>query len=702
MSRAFPLKKYLLTILAGIEMLLLPLVLLIPELFINLRAAGAVLSQILLLAMAAVWLITVLRERRAEVMLSQIPVFCVLALHGGALPFRKPLEDVFSRRPGAFNTLGGLSAFLLTALVLFIAPLSLMATDMSSIPFSFANRCLWHGLFAAGALVLLFLFYRFSPEYLRPLLAVFFFSLAAAAWVYTFLLPGDYGVLDVTTFSNPGRLNSFKEGVSSSEIWLVLGEAAALIAALLLLIIASFKLTDKMIFPAVVLVLMTLGQGGYNILSSPEIRRDKTAEGAFFSPHESAEAFRFSDEENIVVFMLDMFGGGLIPDILEHYPHLADVLDGFVWYPNTLSVGLTTYGSLPAILAGPDFSPENVNKRTGQTLDEMIKESYQSLIRQAQERRFHFTYMYPVYFPLQDYTEEWDISVVNSLSFMEYWISHSEEAAALNFRMTPAQHTRLFSVIGFFKSAPHFLRPYIYLDGLWLMQNRGNLSVRHPLTHLSLLDSLTDFAYVDKNAPPAFKFIDSELPHTPWAIDKNLKLTNQTVSGKKTDPVHNVPTVDRNAVMYSAARTLQEVGDLVQWLEANNIKDKTKIILVADHGFTAPHGHWEETAVIRDDDGQPVLLSARANSLLMVKDFSGRGPMRTDKRLMTVADVPSIVFNTPGNPAEGEPKKRTVFVNSIAPHPNSHGPEKYNIGFQFAVDGDPALLESWKRVDSGN
>ena len=68
--------------------------------------------------------------------------------------------------------------------------------------------------------------------------------------------------------------------------------------------------------------------------------------------------------------MQDRFFSPLIPKILENNPELRERLDGFTWYPNTVSFGKLTMIGTPGIFGGYDYTPFEINRRTDKTLQQ--------------------------------------------------------------------------------------------------------------------------------------------------------------------------------------------------------------------------------------------------------------------------------------------------------------------------------------------
>ena len=94
-------------------------------------------------------------------------------------------------------------------------------------------------------------------------------------------------------------------------------------------------------------------------------------------------------------------------------------------------------------------------------------------------------------------------------------------------------------------------------------------------------------------------------------------------------------TSDSEHYHVNAAAFIQ-IAKWLDYLKDNNCYDNTRIIIVADHGFHIPTPSFNNMKF--------GLNYANFNPLLMVKDFSANGNLKTDDSLMTNADT--IFFAT--------------------------------------------------------
>lgn len=62
--------------------------------------------------------------------------------------------------------------------------------------------------------------------------------------------------------------------------------------------------------------------------------------------------FELASENNVIVFVLDTLDDDYLIETLERYPDMLDGLDGFTYYPDSISTHSRTYPSITYLLTG--------------------------------------------------------------------------------------------------------------------------------------------------------------------------------------------------------------------------------------------------------------------------------------------------------------------------------------------------------------
>ena len=118
--------------------------------------------------------------------------------------------------------------------------------------------------------------------------------------------------------------------------------------------------------------------------------------------------------KNVVVIFLDRAIGAMVPYILNERPDLAEIYDGFTFYPNTISFGPKTVFGSPPLLGGYEYTPSAMNART----DELLKDKHNEALRVLPTIFSNAGYDVTLFdVPLADYTfYQYDYSLFDDIA----------------------------------------------------------------------------------------------------------------------------------------------------------------------------------------------------------------------------------------------------------------------------------------------
>lgn len=110
--------------------------------------------------------------------------------------------------------------------------------------------------------------------------------------------------------------------------------------------------TKPLLFICMTIILMqTAGCISYLPNLRQENRKDSYGSYLSFAP-----ARDLSKEQNIVVFIFDRMDCQYMDQVLNAYPEVGEILDGFTYYRNNISNYLFTYPSVPTMLTGCPYN----------------------------------------------------------------------------------------------------------------------------------------------------------------------------------------------------------------------------------------------------------------------------------------------------------------------------------------------------------
>ena len=466
------------------------------------------------------------------------------------------------------------------------------------------------------------------------MLVVFFFALANV-----FIFKFDYGKVDLFfSFENTDVLKH----VSLFNTFMPLLFLFLLIAVIPVLL----KLKKESVLLSI-LGIFCLAETGTSFIKINQINREfgeykKTVENKS-SLKEIKPCYHFTrDGKNVVVLFLDKAVSSMMPYVLDSYKDFEKDFEGFTYYPNTLSFSSNTDIGAPAMMAGYEYTPEEINKRENEFLPEKHNEASLVMPKLFYDAGFDVTVTDP---PLPNYTWKGDLSAFESLPDINVceFIGNLGELFKKDKQFDCKSHsdTIVYNEIKNF-AILQILIPSLrqtfysnvksstYSDQLY---ERGLKEYYSNYSCLHFMNKLTDFTG-KKNQ---FMFITNELTHDPLMfnndftepLDRNDTFWNQTFS----EDINQVIQIS------TMVAVLKKVGEWIHYLKENEVFDNTRIIIVSDHGAYLKSKNFDK---IQLEDIMSFKVSSMAsmyNPLFMVKDFNQRSAFNTDYTFMTNADT---------------------------------------------------------------
>lgn len=522
-----------------------------------------------------------------------------------------------------------LLGYVLPSFVIASSPLEFSYIDDIDNPFYFLLYTL--NISAGFLLFWTSCIYFLFDKKIKTLITVFISILAFGALINAFLFAGNYGNLSpILTFSNAGVL---KAKTSTN----IINTLVLLIPVFIVFrLTASQKLRSLYLtFDIFCLALLCL-----SIINSVQISRiygEYTAreETTHTSVKNIAPIFHLSkDRQNVFIIMLDRAINSFLPYILEEKPELAEIYEGFTYYPNTLSYGPHTLIGVPPVYGGYEYTPFEINKRKKESLLNKHNEALLSMPRLFSEHGFSVTVTDPSWanyswIPdlriFEPYPEITALATIRT--YTNLWLEQHPEAALPGVRSSLIK--RNFIWYSFLKTMPTFFRDSIYNDGFWWNTNNSIEDLQDIINNYAPLDylpELTDFS-AETNT---YTFMVNELTHEPAYLQAPDYVPQIKITDKGSSPFADEPHYHANI------SALLRIGDWIQTLKENDVYNNTRIIIVSDHGAdTINSGLFTDTF---DLPFHPESL----NPLLLVKDFNAHGTLKTDMSFMTNADIPAL------------------------------------------------------------
>ena len=569
-------------------------------------------------------------------------------------------------------------------LIGFLNPAQILATSAADFdkPLSFLTRTLFQA-FSFFFIIPLFIRILASLQ-IRKILAGGAAILAGISLVSYFILSAYYGVLNRNfTFDDNYRLiHAFPSWIS---VVVPLGVTACVTLLLFLkkekLITVFFQLTCAAIIVLGFVDIFTM-QKEYAKLKNADV-----------SSHETNAVFTLSrNEKNVFIIFLDKAQGSAMADAIIFYPSLEHELDGFTFYPNTMSFGALTITGVPTLLGGYNFTPERINSRKNELLVDKVNAAISLMPRLFGEAGYRVTITDTVIANLQANP---DISIFSDMPNVsaklltgtltqrfrnDFPSSGDTGSGAFDF-----DYDILFRY-GLFRTSPPVFRNIIYYKGLWWRENAYN-SYGRAVREFSSLFYLNDICKIDKNTA-TLNILMNAITHEEGVYSSSFFPQNKTISYIE-DELLKFKSESNAQYMYTLMAAIQQLIKWFDFLKTEEVYDNTRIIIVSDHG--RGYRSSRDTANMES-----------YNPLFMVKDFNSRGRLIVSDNFMTHADTPYIASDGFSNislnmeMAINEKNGKLAVVSELSSMPSRHGPYQYNLGSRKELIGREVLKkESW-------
>jgi hypothetical protein len=322
-----------------------------------------------------------------------------------------------------------------------------------------------------------------------------------------------------------------------------------------------------------------------------------------------------SQQENVIVILLDAMQSDIVADILQRRPDLESELTGFHYFPNATSDSPTTYLSLPALHSGRQY-------REGLSAQRYFNDSIEqhSFLSRLARSGFRSSYIRAV-------GSNCPTDIMLCVSAAEFQHGRIESAV---------DEASQLLTLGLYRIAPDFLRRTIAqersgafgeLDGL------ASTLQQQVRDGLELLRWLAGDIPVDEQTGPAALFVHSLATHAPYIL------------GPDCTPVP--PRHDRTHAADQAECALVQVTRMFERLKQLGAYENSLIVIVADHGIGFESHHVESVT-----DARFRTLVGQFNPAIMLKMPGAGGSLVTSNAGVRVADLALALCDEQGCSSE--------------------------------------------------
>lgn len=582
------------------------------------------------------------------------------------------------------------------------SPLEFSFIDEVASPLTFIkiNFLQSFGLFFVWAGAFYVLFSKKSKTIISFLFSIF----CILAVLNNFFLIKDLGKISATLVFDSGfrRIPQIKTVIIDFVI------AAAVTCGTTVLIKYNPK---KIILPLFqILTAVFVIMSGVNLIKINKVYKEYAARNDNTTSENLETEFSLSKtEKNVVIIMLDRAINDFFPYIINERPDVAEALDGFTYYPDTLSFAANTCLASPGFIGGWEYTPEEINKRDSETLIKKHNEALTVLPRIFSENGYQTTVTdmpWANYSWIPDnsiYKDYPDINAINiEAKYTSKWaadhdIELDKESSVIK--------TNLFK-FALLKIAPDTLRGFLFDNGRYCSAASTSIHslLKMYIDRYSALDympAITDF----NSKKPTFFFITNNYTHDIILAQYPDYVITNNITNIGPNPFTDNESNSSIDIYGSYHANIGSFIALSRWfktLKENGVWDNTRIIIASDHGGSLATGNLPKLENFNT-------LTSELNPLLLVKDFNSKGEIKTDESFMCNADCPYIavkdLIENPVNPFTGKKITEhdksqgiTVYYSSKF-NPEQHKTNTFILDQgTFIVKDDMRIAENWKKV----
>lgn len=527
------------------------------------------------------------------------------------------------------------SALGLALLCGFYLPSSAIAT--SPVEFSFLAEgtdspltYVWQSFFTFLGFFVIWpglVYFMFGKKVQKWETAIFFVAFLTSL-ADVFIFKADYGTLDVLF-----QLDDM-DVLKTTNIQALLSVVFVVLACVLFLLLKKFKKTS---IATVLILAICAAEFSISISNVSSINKKFVAYAENRAKNQTHNNYDSSDEikpvyhltktgKNVVVLFLDRAINPFFLYALKDIPELKEQMKGFVYFPNTLSFSENTDIASPAMMAGYEYTPENLNARKDELL--RVKHNEASLVLPTlfTDADYEVTITDP---PCPNYTWKGDLSAFEGKKniyateiigkYKNKFTKEKRFSYDDKINITILKEIKNFSVL-------QILLPFLRIsfNGDFRTDYYQNDDYLNNISCLYYLPEFTDF----NSTKNQYIFIDNETTHSPTFLDEDFLLPSNS---RKFHGSYKTKIERTEKHYHSFVAAFKQLGKWFNFLKENNAYDNTRIIIVADHGRNIKLNEFSNFK----DSSAPGFYTP----ILLFKDFECNSELSVDDTFMTNADT---------------------------------------------------------------
>ena len=374
---------------------------------------------------------------------------------------------------------------------------------------------------------------KLKTIYLSLLLGLLF-----GVFLQSYIISVDYGTFDGHEIE---WVNYTKTGLINTYIWLFcVGETFVIFRRL------KFDLVkiQKWVKPITLCIIAIQCFVLWISFRSDQFQKNVAFEDGKAGILTSKDIYTISSKDNIIVFLLDAFDASVFEDIQKKNPEVISDLKDFTYYPDTTSSFGFTLFSLPEILTGELYNPQ---------------ERFLEYQREAWNNNYYYNRLKEKGYIINLYTNG---NFVGKNAPVDNLVT---ENVQINYNIAA-----IFTNVAKFRMVPHYLKkvyysyqPSVYSPAI-LNENIMTYEENDREFYIGLKKGLKT---VDSNA---FRFYHLTGMHFPYVLNENVEPLKDGEEG---------------TAYKQALGMLKIVREYLAQLKTKNLYTNSTFVVIADHGY---------------------------------------------------------------------------------------------------------------------
>ena len=333
----------------------------------------------------------------------------------------------------------------------------------------------------------------------------------------------------------------------------------------------------------------------------------------------------FSRNENVFHVVLDGFQSGIFQDIVERDQEIAAGLEGFLYFPDTLTASEVTQLSFAAFLTGREYRNKEpmktylFNSRLLRMGTSEPLGNVSNILEVASSRGFEVEVATPF------------VLIDNQEFYSRFLFIHRPYSSESNLVEVVDYQTSFVADLIFFRSAPKALKKYVYNEGRWRMSSLYSPKLGLNFNHHAGMQFLKDVtnAFAIANDSNVYKLIHLVTPHSPFVTDAYCRFAGRELEREYVN-------------IYNQARcALVQLIELLDEFKNSGVYDSATVLVHGDHGIRLPFGDFVGKRNRGGDDIPRAI--GNTNPLLLIKPPGRGGQLVTVGAEVSLTDIPKTI-----------------------------------------------------------